>query len=344
MRRQISKGKLGRGKALSEKFVLGGLQDLLAQEQAKYNQELKDNGSQSPPPCTTPSSTKVNWAVFSVPLEDSAKNTSTDGKGLVPALISDSIEWLNNTALKTEGLWRCPGNVVEMDDLELDWTEGRVTYGPRRSPFDVCSLLLRYFKMQREGKHPIWTNALDKEFQACRDRSGPQLIAYVRKLLWSLPAPNREVLRLLTDHFRRVISNSSVNKMTITNLTTCVFLQHSAALTSMIERHDEVFAKFSTVLPKKKVPTTTTTTTPAGVADTSTTSESKYQSPEFITFSKRAVNQLEAKLASERGKQILALQAQFHQGNVELARQTIMALLRSELRRKFDVFEAAKCK
>lgn len=339
MRRQISMGKLGRGKPLSEKFVLGSLQDMLAKEQAKYNQELKD---QSLAPCTPPSTTpKVNWAVFSVPVEESAKNTSTDGKGLVPALISDSIEWLNNTALKTEGLWRCPGNVVEMDDLEMDWTEGRVTYGAKRSPFDVCSLLLRYFKMQREGKHPIWTNALDKQFQACRDRSGPQLIAYVRKLLWRLPAPNREVLRLLTDHFRRVIRHSSVNKMTITNITTCVFLQHSAALTSMIEHHDEVFAKFSTVLPKKNVPTATT---PARVIDKSTASESKYQTAEFMTFSKRAVNQLEAKLASERGKQILKMQAQYHQGNVELARQTIMALLRSELRRKFDVFKASKCK
>ena len=231
--------------------------------------------------------------------------------------------------------------MVQMDDLELDWTEGRVEYGAKRSPFDVCSLLLRYFKMQREGKHPIWTTALDKQFQACRDRSGPQLIANVRKLLWRLPAPNREVLRLLTDHFRRVISNSSANKMTITNLTTCVFLQHSAALTSMIEHHDEVFAKFNTALPKSNV--TTTTTTPAGVTEKNT-SESKYKSAEFINFSKRAVNRLEAELAGERGKQILILQARYHKGNVELARQTIMALLRSELRRKFDVFEASKGK
>ena len=85
---------------------------MLAKEQAKYNQELKD---QSLAPCTPPSTTpKVNWAVFSVPVEESAKNTSTDGKGLVPALISDSIEWLNNTALKTV---RVTGHVLWLKSI-----------------------------------------------------------------------------------------------------------------------------------------------------------------------------------------------------------------------------------
>jgi len=335
MSHKLDAGKYGRGKPLSQKFVLGGLQDLLAEEQAKYDQELECSGTPRPEECSDPSSPQVNWAVFTVPLEDSAKNTSTDGKGLVPAFLSDSINWLNENALDTEGLWRRPGNVVVMDDLEMDWTEGRVKYDAKQCPFDICSLLLRYFKMQREGKHPIWTVAYDKKFQACRDRSGPQLVASVRKLLWSLPAPNREVLRLLTDHFRRVIRRSSENKMTVTNLTTCVFLQHSAALTCMITHHDEVFAKLGT----SPAPTTPSTSASAPKAVKTPPSESKYKSSKFLNFVKRAVNRLETELASERGKKILALQAQYHNGDIALARQTIMALLRSELRRKFDVFE-----
>jgi len=346
MRRHLGGGINGRGKALSEKFVLGGLQELLAQEKAKYDQEQKDHGSPQTEACTASSSpSKINWAIFSVPLEESAKNTSTDGKGLVPAFISDSIAWLNNTALQMEGLWRRPGNVTVMNELELDWTEGRVKYHDKQCPFDVCSLLLRYFKLQREAKHPIWTVALDRQFQALRDLSGAQLIANVRKMLWTLPSPNREVLRLLTDHFRRVISNSAFNKMTITNLTTCVFLQHSAALTCMIEQHDEVFAKFNTTITPTSTPTPPTNTPPSvGGGKKKTTSESKYKSAKFLNFHKRAVNRLEVELATERGKKILTLQSKYHGGDIELARQTIMALLRSELRRKFDVFEATKCK
>lgn len=341
MSHKIDPGKNGRGKPLSQKFVLGGLQDLLAEEQAKYDKELQVMGTPRPTETSDPSSPQVNWAVFAVPLEESAKNTSTDGKGLVPAFLSDSINWLNENALDTEGLWRRPGNVMVMDELELDWTEGRVQYDPRQCPFDVCSLLLRYFKMQREGKNPIWTVAYDKQFQACRDRSGPQLIATVRKLLWSLPPPNREVLRLLTDHFRRVIRLSSVNKMTITNLTTCVFLQHSAALTCMIKHHGEVFAKLGTTAPSTPLMS-------AGASKSMKTpptpSESKYKSTKFLNFTKRAVNRLEVELASERGQKILILQSKYHNGDIALARQTIMALLRSELRRKFDVFETTKCK
>lgn len=325
---------------------------MLAEEQAKYDQECRNGTSMPELPRMRAPSHHVNWAVFSVPLEESAKNTSTDGRGLVPAFISDSIEWLNQTALKTEGLWRCPGNVVVMNDLEMDWTEGRVKYKPTQSPFDVCSLLLRYFKMQREANHPIWTSTYDKQFQACRDLSGAQLIANVRKLAWRLPTPNREVLRLLTDHFRRVIRNSADNKMTITNLATCVFLQHSAVLTSMIQHHDQVFSIKSTTtaaaVPAK--PTTTTTTPPKKASARPTkshstpASESRYRSAKFLNFHKRAVNRLEIELATERGKEILTLQAQCHGGNIERARQTMMALLRSELRRKFDMFEARKCK
>jgi len=344
MKRQLV-GKNGRGKPLSEKFVLGGLQELLAQEKAKYEQEMKNNGSLQPEDaCTGTSSPQVNWEVFAVPLQCSAKNTSTDGKGLVPAFISDSLAWLNKTALQTEGLWRCPGNVTVMDDLEMDWTEGRVKYEPRQCPFDVCSLLLRYFKMQREAKHPIWTVEYDRKLQALRDKSGAQLTANVRQLLWSLPAPNREVLRLLTDHFRRVIKNSSANKMTITNVTTCVFLQHSAALTCMIEKHGEVFAKFDTTMTPTVKSKAVTNTPPSKAADKKTTSESKYKSAKFLNFTKRAINRLEVELATERGRKILSLQSKYHGGNMELARQTIMALLRSELRRKFDVFESSKGK
>lgn len=328
------------GLALSQEFVKNGLQDLLAAERAKYAQEIKESGSGVL--CRKASmGRKVNWAVFSVPLVESAKNTSTDGKGLVPALVSDSLLWLNRTALNTEGLWRCPGNVSVMDNLEMDWAEGRVSYDDRQSPFDVCSLLLRYFKMQREmQKNPIWTAALDKEFQACRYQSGDQLTTNVRKLVWHLPAPNREVLRLLTDHFRRVIRNSAYTKMTITNVATCVFLQHSAALTCMIKHHDEVFAAVNHTSPAH---TSSATVTSAGTAGT-TESESKYKSAKYISFAKSAKSRLEIELATARGRQILAMQAKLHDGDLALARETMMALLRDEIRRKFDQFLATKCK
>merc|ERR1712025_773290 len=101
----------------------------------------------------------------------------------------------------------------------------------------------------------------------------------------------------------------------------------------MIEKHGDVFAKFDTSMtPTLKHKKTAVVTTPIK-------GESKYKSAKFLNFKKRAVNRLEVELASERGRKILSLQSKYHGGDVELARQTIMALLRSELRRKFDVFE-----
>lgn len=325
----LSAGKNGRGLVMLEQ---SGLQKMLEDERAKMLEE--ESGS---PVLQRKASAcrNVNWAVFCVPLAESAKNTSTDGKGLVPALVSDSLQWLNRTALKTEGLWRRPGNVKVMNDLEMDWDLGPKKYDDKQSPFDVCSLLLRYFKMQRESqKIPIWTAAFDREFQACRCQSGDQLTATVRKLLWCLPAPNREVLRLLTDHFRRVIRNSAYTKMTITNVATCVFLQHSAALTCMIKHHDEVFAAVS---PDHS-------STAAASVGTTTESESKYKSAKYISFAKSAKSRLEIELATVRGRQILAMQAKLHGGDLAIARETMMVLLREEIRRKFDQFVAKKCK
>ncbi len=298
------------------------MQDLLAEEREKYNDELRKSGESqhvSPSPGRE-HVLSVSTAVFTVPLSISAKNTSTDGKGCVPALISDSIDWLNRHALKTEGLWRRPGNVASMDDLEMAWADGRVEYGTMQSPFDICSLLLRYFKMQRDSlSNPIWTNLLDKKFQACRTLSGSQLTARVHELVWKLPEPNRMVLRLLTDHFRRVIQNSVSTKMDIANIATCVFLQHTAALTCMIQDHDEIFTQeleHSTIdIPGER-----------------------YTSKKFLAFQKSAVDRLDSRLSSEEGSQILALHAKMHNGNVAAARKEIYKLLKRQTERKYDEY------
>ena len=47
--------------------------------------------------------------------------------------------------------------------------------------------------LQQQGK-PLWTAALDAEFQGCRAFAGPALINRVRQLVGKLPPPNREVL------------------------------------------------------------------------------------------------------------------------------------------------------
>ncbi|XP_023246801.1 uncharacterized protein LOC106636505 [Copidosoma floridanum] len=149
----------------------------------------------------------------------------------VPIVVKQCIRHLENTGLRTLGIFRVSPSKKRVRQLREDWDCGRETkIGPDQCPHDVAALLKEYF---RDLPDPLLCRDLYQAFvhtQKIRNRRLQQ--EALQHLIQLLPTPNRETLYALLNFLSEVAANSedrkpedggewlSGNKMDTTNLAT----------------------------------------------------------------------------------------------------------------------------
>ncbi|XP_017754753.1 PREDICTED: uncharacterized protein LOC108546956 [Eufriesea mexicana] len=148
----------------------------------------------------------------------------------VPGVVRQCIRHLENTGLRTLGVFRVSPSKKRVRQLREDFDCGRETkIGPDQCPHDVAALLKEYF---RDLPDPLLCRDLYQAFvhtQKIRNRRLQQ--EALQHLVQLLPTPNRETLWALLNFLSVVAANSEDqksetgewipgNKMDTTNLAT----------------------------------------------------------------------------------------------------------------------------
>ena len=142
----------------------------------------------------------------------------------IPSIVRKVIAYLDDKALKTEGLFRVAGSRKAMDELRAQVDKG-VDINPYEADgvHTVASLLKLYFRCLPE---PLLTFAaydpLMKAFDAYESNSDREKFAAAAKsTIGKIPKENRILCRYLLAFLARVAKNSEVNMMQPSNLAIC---------------------------------------------------------------------------------------------------------------------------
>ena len=151
--------------------------------------------------------------VFGVPLRCAA-----------PRILCDCISFIEAHGLKTEGIFRVPGQQDTVDSLRaaFEKDENRNVLGEMSCEnHDVATLFKTYFRMLPEPLLPISHYDMLMESVRTEHKSKEDLVAAVMNVARDIPSPQRECLGLIIHFLKKVATYSEINKMTPANLATC---------------------------------------------------------------------------------------------------------------------------
>ncbi|PRP88153.1 rho GTPase-activating protein 24-like [Planoprotostelium fungivorum] len=145
----------------------------------------------------------------------------------IPSVLKKTINWMDNYALDTEGIFRMSGSAGEIETYRHHFDKGKsVNFGtpahsrdpqdpnPPVDPHVVAGLLKLYL---RELPEPLITYELYDAFLTVTDRED-EGTEELTELVQKLPLENQLVLKYLCGFLARVVQFSGVNKMTLSNL------------------------------------------------------------------------------------------------------------------------------
>jgi len=162
-----------------------------------------------------------NMKVFGVPLEVAVKNSKIKQDYELPAIVYRSIEYLDaKGAYEEEGIYRLSGSKATIQSLKNRFDRyGDVNLLQDKEIYDVhviTGLLKLYLR-------ELPTTIMTKEFQprfieiaSIPDRE--EKIKALANLISYLPLANYTLLRCLAAHLVRIVQNSDLNKMTLSNI------------------------------------------------------------------------------------------------------------------------------
>lgn len=154
--------------------------------------------------------------VFGGKLEDAC-----DPGKLVPYVVLDCIKYLEQHAMKIEGVFRLSGGAQAIKQYAAAYDRGeRANFDNEQDPHNVSGVLKQYF---RDMEEPILTYDFYTDWLAA-DAAGKWdnslKLGYLRQLINDLPLRNRETLAYLFGFLVKIASFSSVNQMGFQNLAT----------------------------------------------------------------------------------------------------------------------------
>jgi len=160
--------------------------------------------------------------VFGLTLAEAIAASKIKANYELPAVVYRCIEYLDkNNAQNEEGIYRLSGSAATIQALKDRFNnEGDFNLVDSEEMYDIHAVagLLKLFL--RELTEPILTFELQPKFlQIPELESRNQKIYELANLVSLLPLENYTLLRCLSAHLVRIVQNSSVNKMTLHNIT-----------------------------------------------------------------------------------------------------------------------------
>jgi hypothetical protein len=158
-----------------------------------------------------------NVSVFGATLQRAVQLSRINPNIELPAIVQQSILYLNAKGLKEEGIYRIPGSTTQVNTLKAQYNSGqRVNLDEILEPSTVAGTLKLYF---RELPEPLLTRDLSNEFlKALEIGNDSERIAAMKGLLNRLPLANQACLNWMINHLIMVSEYSDFNKMTVPNL------------------------------------------------------------------------------------------------------------------------------
>ncbi|ORX43361.1 RhoGAP-domain-containing protein [Piromyces finnis] len=160
--------------------------------------------------------------VFGLSLAEAIAASKIKANYELPAVVYRCIEYLDaNDAQNEEGIYRLSGSTSTIKALKDKFNnEGDYDLLNSDEYYDIHAVagLLKLFL--RELKEPILTRELQSKFLHIPElESRNQKIYELANLISLLPLGNYTLLRCLSAHLVRIVQNSSINKMTLHNVT-----------------------------------------------------------------------------------------------------------------------------
>nr|XP_033784042.1 rho GTPase-activating protein 1 isoform X2 [Geotrypetes seraphini] len=136
--------------------------------------------------------------------------------GDIPLVIKETITFLQEHALMTEGIFRRSANTQIVKEVQQKYNMGVPVNFQEYEDVHLPAVILKTFL--RELPEPLLTFKLYNDFVNFSNVEENKQVENLRKILQTLPQENYEVLRFLTTFLVQVSARSDQNKMTNANL------------------------------------------------------------------------------------------------------------------------------
>ncbi|XP_006819678.1 ralA-binding protein 1-like [Saccoglossus kowalevskii] len=153
-------------------------------------------------------------AVFGVPLSVSVDRSKLYDGVELPAVVRDCVDFVENNALTTEGIYRLSGVKSQIAQLRQCYDKGQSVNLEDYDPHVVAGLLKQYL---REIPEPVLTLPLMPKFDEVAALQDEALkLEGFKQLLGQLPVYNRTLLSWIIVHMTHIIEED--NKMSLQNV------------------------------------------------------------------------------------------------------------------------------
>ncbi|KAM9493842.1 rho GTPase-activating protein 1 [Clarias gariepinus] len=182
----------------------------------EYDDKIRMNLKPSvvPGPVSPTPSTPLPFQQFGVPLS-MLKDRGAEWTG-VPLVMRDTINFLREKGLKTEGIFRRSANVNQVKNIKLKYNSGEQVDFFEIDDVHLAAVILKTFL--RELPEPLLTYRLYNDVVNFNSKESDSQAFTVRNMLTSLPEENYVSLRFLVQFLAQVSAESEVNKMININL------------------------------------------------------------------------------------------------------------------------------
>uniref|UniRef100_A0A8B9H2U8 Rho GTPase activating protein 1 n=1 Tax=Astyanax mexicanus TaxID=7994 RepID=A0A8B9H2U8_ASTMX len=221
-----------------------------------YDDKIRLNLKPSvvPGPISPPRSPPLPFQQFGVPLSV-LRDRGADADG-IPLVIRDTISFLQEQGLQTEGIFRRSANVSLVKNIQLKYNSGEEVNFFQIEDVHLAAVILKTFL--RELPEPLLTFRLYNDVVNFQNVDSESQVVTIQNMLRSLPEENYATLRFLIQFLAQVSAESEANKMTNTNLAVVfgpnLLWGQDAAMTlssigpinnftrTLLDLHKEVFA------------------------------------------------------------------------------------------------------
>ncbi|MCI4393233.1 hypothetical protein PGIGA_G00155180 [Pangasianodon gigas] len=182
----------------------------------EYDDKIRMNLKPSvvPGPISPAHSPPLPFQQFGVPLSV-LRDRGADSDG-IPLVMRDTITFLQEKGLQTEGIFRRSANVSLVKNIQQKYNSGEKVNFFEMDDVHLAAVILKTFL--RELPEPLLTYKLYNDVVNFHSVDSASQAVTVRNMLMSLPEENYVSLRFLVQFLVQVSAESEVNKMTNTNL------------------------------------------------------------------------------------------------------------------------------